>query len=56
MKPDEVFNQWAGNYFYARNQSFSYYSGHSEDQLEMAIKKGNITIKNISVSASTVRL
>ena len=39
VKPDELFNQWVSNYSYTKNQSFSYYSGLSDDQLEMAIKK-----------------
>jgi len=38
VKPDEMFNQWVRNYSYTKNQSFSYYSGLSEDQLGMAIK------------------
>ncbi|MEW6455333.1 MAG: type IV toxin-antitoxin system AbiEi family antitoxin [Acidobacteriota bacterium] len=39
-KPEEVLNQWIGNYSYEKNESFSFYSGLSEDQLETAIKKG----------------
>jgi len=39
VKPEEVFNQWVNNYSYEKNQSFSFYSGLSEDQLETAIKK-----------------
>ncbi len=39
VKPEEVLLQWVNNYSYERNQSFSYYSGFSEDQLEAAIKR-----------------
>jgi hypothetical protein len=39
VKPEEVLNQWVNNYSYGKNQSFSFYSGLSEDQLETAIKK-----------------
>ncbi len=39
VKPEEVLNQWVNNYSYEKNQSFSFYSGLSDDQLETAIKK-----------------
>ncbi|HAG49708.1 MAG TPA: hypothetical protein DHU69_08585 [Deltaproteobacteria bacterium] len=39
VKPEEALNQWANNYSYEKNQSFSFYSGLSEDQLETSIKK-----------------
>lgn len=39
VKPEEVLNQWFNNYSYEKNQSFSFYSGLSEEQLEAAIKK-----------------
>lgn len=39
VKPEEVLNQWINNYSYEKNQSFSFYSGLSEDQLERGIKK-----------------
>lgn len=39
VKPEEVLNQWVNNYSYEKNQSFSFYSGLSGDQLETAIKK-----------------
>ena len=39
VKPDEVLNQWVNNYSYEKNQSFSFYSGLSEDQIETAIKQ-----------------
>jgi hypothetical protein len=38
VKPEEVLTQWVNNYSYERNQTFSFYSGFSEDQLETAIK------------------
>jgi len=38
-KPQEVLTQWVNNYSYEKNQGFSFYSGLSEDQLEIAIKK-----------------
>lgn len=39
VKPEEVLNQWANEYTYKKNQSFSYYSSLSEEQLEDAVKK-----------------
>ncbi|RJQ28526.1 hypothetical protein C4565_03510 [Candidatus Parcubacteria bacterium] len=38
-KPEEALNQWINNYSYKKNRIFSFYSGLSEDQIEMAIKK-----------------
>ncbi len=34
-----MLNQWVRNYSYEKNQSFSFYSGLSDDQLEKEIKK-----------------
>ncbi|MEW6054589.1 MAG: type IV toxin-antitoxin system AbiEi family antitoxin [Nitrospirota bacterium] len=39
VKPEEMLSQWVSNYSYQKNQSFSYYSRLSENQLEAAIKK-----------------
>jgi hypothetical protein len=39
VKPEEVLNQWAGNYYYRKSQTFSYYSMLSEEELEAAVKK-----------------
>jgi hypothetical protein len=39
VKPEEMLSQWVNNYSYQKNQSFSYYSGLSENQLEEAIKR-----------------
>ena len=39
VKPQEALNQWVNNYSHEKNQGFSFYSGLSEDQLEIAIKK-----------------
>ncbi len=39
VKPEEVLNQWINNYSYEKNLSFSFYSGLSEEQLELAIKR-----------------
>ncbi len=38
VKPDEVLSQWVINYSYRKNQVFSYYSSHSEDELEAALR------------------
>lgn len=38
VKPEEVFNQWVVNYSYKKNQSFSYYTMLSEDELEAALR------------------
>lgn len=38
VKPEEVLNHWARTYSYEKNQSFSFYSGLSGDELEAAIK------------------
>ena len=38
VKPEEVINQWVNNYSYEKNKNFSFYSGFSEEQLELAIK------------------
>lgn len=37
--PKEVLDQWVKNYSYSKNQSFSFYSGLRDDQLETAIKE-----------------
>jgi len=39
VKFEEVLDEWVKNYSYTKNQSFSFYSSLSEDQLEEAIKK-----------------
>ncbi|MBI4378428.1 MAG: hypothetical protein HY578_04960 [Nitrospinae bacterium] len=39
IKPQEVLNEWVNNYSYEKNLGSSFYSGLSEDQLEIAIKK-----------------
>jgi len=39
VKPEEVLNQWVGNYSYQKNQAFSYYSMLSEEELEAAVKQ-----------------
>ncbi len=39
IKPEGVLNQWVNNYSYEKNQSFSFYSGFSYEQLEAAIKR-----------------
>ena len=39
VKPEEVLNQWAGNYSYKKSPAFSYYSMLSEEELEVAVKK-----------------
>jgi hypothetical protein len=36
--PKEVLDQWVRNYSYSKNQSFSFYSGLRDDQIETAIK------------------
>jgi hypothetical protein len=38
-KSEEVLNRWVNNYSYEKNKSFSFYSGFSEEQLELAIKR-----------------
>lgn len=38
VKPEEVLNQWVGNYSYKKNSAFSYYSMLSDEDLEAAIK------------------
>ena len=39
LKPEDVLNQWTNNYSYEKSQSFSFYSGLSESQLEEEIKR-----------------
>ena len=39
VKPEEVLNQWAGNYSYRKNQAVSYYSMLSEEELEATVRK-----------------
>ena len=39
VKPDDMLSQWVNSYSYEKNQGFSFYSGLSEDQLEIAVKK-----------------
>ena len=39
VNPDKVLEEWVNNYSYTKNQSFSFYSGLSEEELEVTIKK-----------------
>ncbi|GBD98043.1 hypothetical protein BMS3Abin07_00050 [bacterium BMS3Abin07] len=39
VKPEDVLNEWVNNYSYTKNQSSSFYSSLSGNQLEKAIKK-----------------
>jgi len=39
IKPEEALNQWVNNYSYKKNQSFSFYSGLLDEQLEAVIKR-----------------
>ena len=38
-KPKVALEQWVNNYSYSKNQSFSFYSGLMDDQLETIIKR-----------------
>ncbi len=39
VKPEEALNRWCDNYSYTKNPGFSFYSGLSQDGLEIALKR-----------------
>ncbi|MBI5049864.1 MAG: hypothetical protein HZC11_03080 [Nitrospirae bacterium] len=39
VNPANVLDEWVNNYSYTKNESFSFYSGLSEENLEMIVKK-----------------